>query len=157
MLYASFPILISRSFRIREWNEEVTMWMAPGAPPTKSTTTVVNKMIMGGRYQESRHTGNMMGMPFEGYGLLGYDNARKVFVSSWVDNMGTGIMFMEGKWDDKTSTIHFTGKATDATTGKEIGVREIFTLIDANKQKMEMFMTQDGKEHKSMEIVFTRK
>ena len=140
-----------------QWNEEVTLWMAPGAPPTKSTATVTNKMIMGGRYQESKHTGTMMGMPFEGYGLVGYDNARKVFVSSWIDNMGTGIMFMEGKWDEKTKTINFTGKATDALTGKEIAVRETFVLIDPNKQKMEMFMTQDGKEHKSMEIVFTRK
>jgi hypothetical protein len=140
-----------------EWNEEVTFWMAPGAEPTKSTATVVNKMIMGGRYQESRHTGNMMGMPFEGYGLLGYDNARKVFLSSWIDNMGTGIMFMEGTWDEKTKSIQFKGKTTDPVTGKELPVRETFTVIDANKQKLEMFMMQNGKEFKSMEIVFTRK
>lgn len=140
-----------------EWNEEITVWMAPGAPPTKNTATVSNKMILGGRYQESKHTGNFMGMPFEGYGLIGYDNAKKVFVSSWVDNMGTGIMTMEGKWDDKTKTIHFMGKVTDATTGKETPVRETFSYIDNNKQKMEMFMTQEGKEYKSMEIIFTRK
>lgn len=140
-----------------EWNEDITLWMAPGAPPTKSTATASNKMIMGGRYQESKHTGNFMGMPFEGYSLVGYDNAKKIFVSSWVDNMGTGIMVMEGKWDDKTKTIHFTGKTTDPSTGKDIPVRETFTLIDSNKQKLEMFMTQDGKEFKNMEIIFTRK
>lgn len=140
-----------------EWNEEITLWMAPGAPPTKSTATVTNKMIMGGRYQESKHTGSFMGMPFEGYALTGYDNSKKAFVSSWVDNMGTGIMFMEGKWDEKTKTIHFTGKTTDPSTGKDIPVRETFTWIDSNKQKMEMFMTQDGKEFKNMEIIFTRK
>lgn len=140
-----------------EWNEEITLWMAPGAPPTKSTATVTNKMVMGGRYQESKHTGSFMGMPFEGYALTGYDNAKKAFVSSWVDNMGTGIMFMEGKWDEKTKTIHFTGKTTDPSTGKDIPVRETFTWIDSNKQKMEMFMTQDGKEFKNMEIIFTRK
>ena len=32
------------------WNEEVTMWMTPDAAPTKSTATVENKMILGGRY-----------------------------------------------------------------------------------------------------------
>ena len=62
-----------------EWNEEITLWMVPGSPPTKSTATAVNKMIMGGRYQESKHVGNFMGMPFEGYSLLGYDNAKKNF------------------------------------------------------------------------------
>ena len=96
-----------------EWNEEITLWMAPGAPPTKRPATVTNRMIMGGRYQESRHTGNFMGMPFERFGLVGYDNAKKIFVSSWVDNMGTGMMFVEGKWDNQTKTIHFTGKSTD--------------------------------------------
>jgi hypothetical protein len=140
-----------------QWNEEITLWTTPGAPPTKSTATLINKMILGGRYQESKHTGNVMGMPFEGYGLVGYDNAKKVFVSSWIDNMGTGIMVLEGKWDDKTKTIHFTGKSTDPMTGKDVPVREVFTWIDNNTQKMEMFMTQDSKEFKSMEIKLTRK
>lgn len=44
-----------------DWNEEITLWMAPGAPPQKSTATVTNKMILGGRYQESKHMGNFMG------------------------------------------------------------------------------------------------
>ncbi len=33
-----------------------------------------------------------MGMPFEGMGIDGYDNLAKQYVSTWVDNMGTGIM-----------------------------------------------------------------
>ena len=36
-----------------EWTGEMTMWMAPGAPPTKSITTATNTMVMGGRYQLS--------------------------------------------------------------------------------------------------------
>ncbi len=140
-----------------EWNEDITMWMAPGAPPTKSTATAVNKMIMGGRYQQSMHTGNFNGMPFEGMSLLGYDNAKKVFMSSWVDNMGTGIMQMEGTWDPNTKTINFSGSTIDPMTGKEMKVRETYKIVDKNTHMMEMFMTQDGKESKSMEIKFTRK
>src|SRR5881628_1758500 len=71
------------------WTYEMTSWMKPDAPPTKSTGNMVNRMILGGRYQESRATGSFMGQPFEGVGTLGYDNAKKVFVNSWVDNMGT--------------------------------------------------------------------
>src|SRR5579862_7833392 len=48
------------------WKEDVTFWMQPGAPPTNTTSTSVNEMILGGRYQQSKITGNMMGMPFEG-------------------------------------------------------------------------------------------
>lgn len=138
------------------WNEDITMWMDP-AKPTKSTATAENKMILGGRYQQSTHTGSFNGMPFEGMSLLGYDNAKKVFMSSWIDNMGTGIMNMEGKWDPATKTINFTGKSFDPITGKDMTVREVFTLVDKNTQKMEMYMTNDGKESKTMEIKLTRK
>lgn len=140
------------------WEEDITMWMTPGGTGEKSKASVVNKMILGGRYQHSTHNGNFGGMPFEGISTLGYDNGKKKFVSSWVDNMGTGIMIMEGTWDAGKKAINFSGTQTDPTTGKDMKVREVFTVIDNNTQKMEMFMTTpDGKEYKSMEIVFKRK
>jgi Protein of unknown function (DUF1579) len=141
-----------------EWNEEISMWMAPGTPVQKNTATCVNKMILGGRYQTSAHTGSFNGMPFEGISTVAYDNAKKKFITTWVDNMGTGIMVMEGNWDDKTKTLHTKGKQTDPMSGKDMDVRETFQIIDDNTQKIEMFMTPaGGKEFKSMEILFTRK
>jgi len=139
------------------WSEEVTMWMDPSKPPTTSKATAVNKMILGGRYQQSTHTGNMMGMPFEGVSTLGYDNGKKMLVSSWVDNMGTGIMYLEGTWDSTSHTANMKGKAVDPMTGKDMDVRETFTMIDDKNQKLEMFVTQGGKEMKTMEILFKRK
>lgn len=141
-----------------EWNGEITMWMAPDTPPSKSTSTCTNKMLLGGRYQSSMHTGSFSGMPFEGISTLAYDNARKTFVSSWIDNMGTGMMVLEGPWDAATKSITFKGTSVDPMTGKEMKVREVFHVIDDKTQKMEMYMsTPDGKEYKSMEILFTRK
>lgn len=139
------------------WSEEVTTWMEPSKPPIKSKSTAVNKMILGGRYQQSTHSGNMMGMPFEGISTLGFDNAKKVLISTWVDNMGTGIMTMEGTWDSTTHTANLKGKMVDPATGKDIECREAFTMIDDNNQKLEMFCTQAGKEMKTMEILFKRK
>jgi hypothetical protein len=139
-----------------KWKGEVSMWMQPGAPPTKSTSTCVNKMVMGGRYQLSTHTGNMMGQPFEGQGTLAWDNAKKMLISTWIDNMGTGIMYMEGTWDPATKSATMKGKSTDPATGKDMDVREVFTAINDNTQKLEMFMNQGGEEFKTMEITFTR-
>ena len=70
--------------------------------------------------------------------------------------MGTGIMYMEGTWDDATKSANFKGKSTDPATGKEMDIREVFTIVNDNTQKMEMYCTQNGQEMKSMEIVFTR-
>jgi len=139
------------------WEGDVTMWMEPGKAPMKSKSTAVNKMIFGGRYQQSTHKGDMMGMPFEGLSTLGFDNAKKVLVSSWIDNMGTGMMNLEGTWDSTTNTASFKGKMVDPMSGKDIECREVFTMIDDNNQKLEMFCTQQGKEMKTMEILYKRK
>lgn len=138
------------------WKTETTMWMDPKGAPTKATGTCVNKMILGGRYQESTFKSKMMGMPFEGKSTLGYDNAKKMFYNTWVDNMGTGMMMLSGKWDDASKSITFNGTVVDPMTGQDMPVREIFTIIDDNHHKMEMFMTYNGQEMKNMEVAFTR-
>lgn len=141
-----------------QWNGDVTMWMYPGAPEQKSKSTAVNKMIMNGLYQESSHTGDMMGMPFNGKSIVGYDNHLKEFISTWVDNMGSGIMVLRGPWDEATKTITLKGKMIDAGTKMETSIRETFKIIDDNNEEMEMFtITPDGKEFKTMNIKYTRK
>ncbi len=139
------------------WSGAITMWMKPGAPPMNVTGESKNEMILGGRYLQSKNTGNMMGMPFEGIGVTGYDNAKKMFVSSWIDNMGTGMMYLEGVWDDATKSIKLSGKMVDPITGKDVPVKENIKFVDDNTQIMEMYMDDNGKEFKSMEIKYTKK
>lgn len=140
------------------WDATTTMWMSADAPPTMSKGKSVNRMILGGRYQEIRHTGDFNGMPFEGIGTVGYDNAREVFVSTWVDNMGTGIMYLEGTWDEASKSIVMKGTQKDCMTDKNTAVREVLKMTDNNNQVMEMYITPEGgKEYKCMEIKYTRK
>ena len=54
-------------------------------------------------------------------------------------------------------TITFTGKTVDPVSGKEMNVRETYKIIDDNNHVMEMYMTNEGKELKTMEIKFKRK
>ncbi len=141
-----------------EWTGEVTSWMDPAAPPSNSKAIATNKMIMGGRYQMSEHKGCFNGMPFEGMSIVGYDNGRKVFMSTWIDNFGSSFMNLEGPWDAAAKTIHLKGKSTDPMSGKQVAVREEFIYVDDNTQKLEMYMPDmKGKEFKTMEIVFKRK
>lgn len=139
------------------WTCDGQSWMNPDSPAIKYAGSAVNKMILGGRYQESVHTGTMMGGPFEGRSTLGYDNAKKVFQSTWVDNMGTGVMYMEGPWDAATKSITFKGKGIDPGTGKDVDMREVFTMVDDNTHQMKMYCTKDGKEVKLMEMTMKRK
>lgn len=141
-----------------KWTGDMTMWMDANAKPTKSTTTAEYKMVLGGRYQEGTYKGNFMGMPFEGKGTMAYDNATQEYISTWIDNMGTGIMIMKGKYDPATKMLSFEGDAVDPVTKKTRKMRETITIVDDNTRKMEMYDTgYDGKEFKNMEIISTRK
>ncbi len=139
-----------------DWKAEMTFWMGPGTEPQTSSSSCTNSMILGGRYQESKHSGTVMGMPFEGQGLVGYDNIKKVFISTWVDNMGTGVSVSEGPYDEKTKSITFKGTMMDPMSGKDMKIRQVYSFIDAKTEKFEMYMTHEGKEYKSMQIVYTR-
>jgi hypothetical protein len=52
----------------------MSLWIAEGAPPYVTKGTFKNKMVPGGRYQQSIYKADMIGMPFEGRGYTGYDN-----------------------------------------------------------------------------------
>ena len=140
------------------WTSDVTAWMAPSAPPSKSTATVENKMALNGLYQMGHYSGTMMGAPFEGYSTLAYDNAKKMFVNTWIDNMGSGVVIMTGKWNDNTKTLELKGTQTDPMTGKDSDIREVIKIIDGNSQMMTMYGSgPDGKEMKFMEASMKRK
>ena len=98
------------------------------------------------------------GMVMEGISTLAYDNAKKTYTSTWMDNMSTGLMVMEGKYDAASKTVNLAGKGVDYRTGKEVQMRETFRMIDDKNQLMEMYATYPGgKEFKNMEVTFKRK
>jgi hypothetical protein len=139
------------------WTGAMSMWMKPGAAPMIMSSETNNQMILGGRYLQSTNKGTYNGMPFEGIGVMGYDNAKKIFVSSWIDNFGTGMMYLEGTWDAQNRSINFSGKMVDPVSGKDLQVREIMKFVDDNNHFFEMYVNESGKEFKTMEIKYTRK
>ena len=139
-----------------KWDAEISFYYNPDSPSVNKAVCE-NKMILGGRYQQSTYKGNVDGMPFEGVGTLAYDNAKKIYISTWIDNMGTGIMYMEGNYDDATKTMNLKGSATDVASGKDIAMREVFKIVDDKTHTMEMFETKEGKEMKTMSILLKKK
>jgi Protein of unknown function (DUF1579) len=140
------------------WEAEVSQWMDPAAPPTKTKATNVQSSVMGGRYVIGKFTSTMMGQPMEGMSTMGYDNAKKMFISTWVDNLGTGIVQMSGTYDEATKTLNLKGHQTDPMTGKDSEIREEMKMIDDNTYTMTMYGAgMDGKEMKFMEGTFKKK
>lgn len=140
------------------WDTEVKSYMDPSQPPmvTKGTSTFT--MIMDGRYMQEMAEGSFMNMPFHGMGVYGYDNAMKKYVTTWVDNMGTGIMNSTGTSDDGGKTIKYTGSMMDPMSGKMQNYHMEMHRMGDDQAHYEMWgPAPDGKDAKMMEITYTRK
>lgn len=79
---------------------KVSQWMDAKVPPTKIKAINIQTAAIGGRYVLGKFSITMMGQPFEGMSTMGYDNGKKMFVSTWLDTMGTGIIYMTGTYDE---------------------------------------------------------
>lgn len=140
------------------WDAEVTSWMEPGQPPVMSKGTSENRMVLGGRWVESRFTSEMMGMPFEGLGFTGYDNYKKKYIGTWMDNMSTAVMVSEGFYDAAGKVMTSTSTMDDFMTGKPSKIRMVTTIVDPDQHRFEMFGPDpSGKEVKQMEIRYKRR
>ena len=148
------------------WTYNIKMWMNPdpSAKPQESKGTATRKSMMDGRYFVVDVTGKMpmpgpdgklQEMTFKGMGIEGYDNVKKKFIGTWVDNMGTGIMLSEGTYDPATKTFTYTGEY-EGIPGMKQKVREVLKIVDKDHQTLEWYEERGGQEAKTMEISYTR-
>jgi hypothetical protein len=159
MMKAAMPGAAHKALEgmIGSWDTKVTSWMMPGADPISGTGTSESKWILGGRYVQQTFKGDFMGMPFEGLGYSGYDNVKKQYFGTWMDNMSTGMMTSVGS-GGSGNMMSFKGTFADPMTGKDTTVDEKITVIDADHMNMEMWAPgPDGKMFKSMLIEYSRK
>jgi len=151
---------------VGHWTYTAKMWMNPdpNAAPSESSGTSVGKEVLGGRYIITEHTGKMAmpgpdgkmtEMEFKGIATEGYDNVKKKFVSTWIDNMGTMIMVSEGTYDaaSKSFTYHTECEMMPGTKTK---IREVIKVTDKDHHVFEFYEDRGGKEVKTMEIKYTR-
>lgn len=143
---------------IGAWDYTMTWWESPGSEAQQSAGVSTSEWILGNRFVQSKASGAAMGQPFEGTGILGYDNMKKTYVSTWIDSMGTGMMSSTGSYDPATRSLTEEGVFSCPLEGGDKKVRTITRLIDGNSYVTEMYMTDapSGKEFKAMELKYTR-
>jgi hypothetical protein len=141
------------------WEGKSTIYM-PGSEAQTSECTMTVKPIMDGRFTQVEMKGEMPGMgPYEGFGIYGYDNVSKQFVSSWIDNHGTGVMQCTGELSGDSKTMTWSCEFNCPITKKGAVMREVDTITGPNTKRLEMFGPdpKTGKEQKMMTIDFTKK
>jgi len=142
---------------VGSWQTVSKFWTEPTAPPVESKGKCEQKMVLGGRYLQMECTGELLGSPFVGLGYVGYDNYRKQYVSSWMDNASTLMLYGVGNWDAASKVYTEVGDYQDPLSGTTKKYRNTIRVVDANTLAMESrSIAPDGKEVKDMEITYTR-
>jgi uncharacterized protein DUF1579 len=136
--------------KIRSWHE-------PGGPAMEDTGTATRTMILGGRALVEDVTSSMMGTPFTGHGMTGFDNVTGKYWSTWSDTMSTGVMLSQGTCDAQ-KVCTFTGTWNDPIKKAPVKARLTTRWTSPTTEIFEMYGPgRDGKEMKMMEITYIKK
>jgi hypothetical protein len=130
---------------------------SPGMPgvkdmdkPMETTGTEHVDLVCNGLWAKSVINGTMMGQPFQGVWLIGYDRFAKKYISVWVDSTGPESCAYDGTWDAKSRTYTWKGKCSMGDT------RMTVVFKDNDNSVQTSWMTPPGgKEFQCMEV--TRK
>lgn len=143
---------------VGDWDVEVKSFPAPGAQPMVSQGVMKGQLLYGGRYVKTEFESTMMGMPFQGMQIIGYDLFKKKYSAVWLDNMSTYFAPTTGTLDPAGKIYTETGVWPDPMTGGTSKVKIVTTWLTDGKYTFEMFMTgADGKEVKGLEITYTKR
>ena len=138
------------------WTTRTKGWLE-GKPAMESTGTCEQKLVLDGHYLQQTYTGDMMGAPFTGINLLGYNNHSKKYESVWLDSMSTAIYFFVGKATANGRTITQECSYDDPARGPAVW-QSVTRVKDDNTLEFEMFITpKGGKKEKMMEMTVSRK
>ena len=125
------------------WDATIEMSM-PGAPPM-TMTGVETSTLMAGRWLVTEWTSEMMGQPFEGHGISGWDPAKNAYVTVWVDSMNTEISLGEASYDPETDSLTGWMEMPDPMGGKS-KVKTVEEWPDEDTRLVRFFGPDGGDE-----------
>jgi hypothetical protein len=139
------------------WSYTSTWWENETDAPSVSKGKSKMKMILGGRFLQQDMAGSVMGKPFEGVGLIGFDNLQEGYDVVWLDNIGTGILRSTASYDENTKVLTEVGKFSDPMSAEKVSnYTAQWKFVDSNNMTYTMYLDHNGKLMKRMEVVYKR-
>lgn len=150
------------------WDVTFRMWMDPSAPPMETKGVSEVKWIMGKRFVLEDYKGEMLmpdetGMqmkkvPYEGMGTLGYDVYRNMYTGTWLSNIQTNVLTMNGSMEPGSKVLRMFGEM-DEPMLNVIGrtVKYVTTIKDKDTRIFECFDLHASDAYRVFEIEYKRK
>ena len=143
--------------RVGTWALTSNWRMIPDQPWMTSKGREVVSSACGGFWVSSVQTGDMMGLPFDGRSLMGFDQNKQKYVGVWIDNFGSYMVTMEGARDPATGDLIMRSEMFDPQSGQTIPVRMVTKVLSDDRALFEMWLPSPaGGEFKSMFIEYER-
>lgn len=127
------------------WRADLKMEM-PGAPPMTAKCREVVAPICDGKWTWSTFTGELMGAPFEGHALTGFDSRKGQVVSFWIDSMNGAHMRQDGTFDAAKRTFTTSGTCYDEQ-GKRGPVASTATATGNDARRLRMVFGEGEGQH----------
>jgi hypothetical protein len=138
------------------WDVTIRVWSDPdpeAEPASETTGTAVGRWILGERFVETVYEGEVLGRPFEGLKIEGFDKATETYVSTWRDNLGTYTLVFKGQCEDSCRERTMSSSFLEPVSKQTFRLKGVTTITDEDAYTYESFITTpNGQEFKNMEL-----
>ena len=138
------------------WDVKSKMFMNPGQAIDGHYVEIA-KLKVGGSWLISEISGKVMGMPFHGHSMLGYEAHKKQYTGTWVDSFGSVMLISKGHCEKNGKLNIMSGTAFDPMQKRDVTMKMVTEIKDANTKIFRMFDVQGKKETLIMEAVYKRR
>jgi hypothetical protein len=141
---------------VGSWDATVEMAGPEGAMTMQGSMEA--RLVMGGRYLQQDFKADMMGMPFEGMSLMGYDGLGRVFESIWIDNSTTDLTTSTGFAAPDGVNFTMLSEEVDQATMTKREVEQRTRVVSRDEIVYEHWSAgADGAQTKTLTVTYKRK
>ncbi len=139
-----------------DWDATAKFWMDPAKDPMESKGVETAKLAHGGFWFTFEYKGDVMGGPFTGQGVPGYDPLKKKYVGTWIDSMVPMLFVSEGEADKDGKVWTMITEVVDHETRKPVKEKWVSEIKDKDTKVMTFWRTGE-KDVKTGEITYKRR
>ena len=123
---------------------------------SKGTESV--ELRLGGFWLFSDFASTMKNQPFQGHAMLGYDQNRKRYVSTWCSSSSSDLVLFEGDYDKASKTLTMKADCV-GPDGKPMKLQTVQRVVDPDHTEFRLVAlgADDGKDCPCMTIHYSRR
>jgi len=141
---------------VGSWITAGTYWLSSGET-AEASGTIETEWVLGGLFLQSRMRSELLGEPYEGLAIDGYDYVTEQYMGSYVDNLGSFVLSFTGTCDQDGRVRTMRAEFIDPVWGTKMVNRSVTTIIDDDTYRYESWLVhEDGREFKQLEFTATR-